>query len=399
MLKFSSKVEKCELSPVRKFNPCAAEARAKGRNIYHLNIGQPDVKTPEIFFQAVSEFREPVLAYAPAPGMPVLLEAIKEYFEKIDIKVGTDEMLITTGGGEALDIVMACILDDDDELLVPEPFYANYNTFARVTGGKIRPIPTTAESGYRYADRSIIEPLINEHTRGIMITNPGNPTGVVLTDEEMRVMVDIAKEHDLFLIGDEVYREYAYDRQAKSLLTFEDAAENIIVLDSVSKRFSACGARIGAIITHNKEFIKQALKLCQGRLCSPTLEQVGSAALYRAATPEYYASVREEYQRRRDTVVEAFSKIPGAKFRCPDGAFYMMITLPVDDTEKLQYFLLEEFEDNGDTVMYAPGCGFYADSSMGRDEIRIAYVKECDYLVRAIELLGKGIEAYNAKNK
>ncbi|MBR6748681.1 MAG: aminotransferase class I/II-fold pyridoxal phosphate-dependent enzyme, partial [Clostridia bacterium] len=186
-MKFSSKVEKCELSPVRKFNPCAAEARAKGRKIYHLNIGQPDIKTPEVFFEAVSEFRESVLEYAPAPGRPVLLEAIKEYFAKIGISVETNEMLITTGGGEALDFVMACILDDGDELLVPEPFYANYNTFARMTGGTIRPIPTTAESGYRYADRSIIEPLINEHTRGIMITNPGNPTGVVLTDEEMQV--------------------------------------------------------------------------------------------------------------------------------------------------------------------------------------------------------------------
>jgi len=399
MLKFSSKVEKCELSPVRKFNPCANEAKAKGRTIYHLNIGQPDVKTPEVFYQAVREFNEPVLEYAPAPGMPILTKAISEYFAKIDIDVKPDEMLITTGGGEALDFVMACILDDGDELLVPEPFYANYNTFARMTGGVIRPIPTSADTGYRYANRELIEPLINEHTRGIMITNPGNPTGVVLTDEELRLMVDIAKEHDLFLIGDEVYREYAYDRPAKSLLTFEDARDNIVVLDSVSKRFSACGARIGAIITHNKALLSQVLKLCQGRLCSPTLEQVGSAALYNAATPEYYAEVREEYQRRRDTVVEAFNKIPGVKFHCPDGAFYLMITLPVDDTEKLQYFLLEEFEDNGDTVMYAPACGFYADSSKGRNEIRIAYVKECDYLVRAIELLGKGIEAYNNRNK
>ena len=398
-MKFSSKVEKCELSPVRKFNPIAAQAKAKGRTIYHLNIGQPDVKTPEVFYDAVAAYRAPVLEYAPAPGMPVLLEAIKDYFAKIDIAIDTSEILITTGGGEALDMVMAAILDDGDELLVPEPFYANYNTFARMSGGTIRPIPTTAEGGYRYADRSIIEPLINEHTRGIMITNPGNPTGVVLTDEEMQTMVDIAKEHDLFLIGDEVYREYAYDRPAKSLLTFEDAAENIIILDSVSKRFSACGARIGAIISHNKQFMSQILKLCQGRLCSPTLEQVGSAALYHAATPEYYAEVREEYQRRRDAVVEAFSKIPGTKFHTPDGAFYMMITLPVDDVEKLQYFLLEEFEDNGDTVMYAPGCGFYADSSMGRNEIRIAYVKEVDYLVRAIEILGKGIAAYNAKNQ
>ena len=396
-MKFSKKVQMCELSPVRKFNPVAAEAKAKGRTIYHLNIGQPDIKTPEVFYEAVRAYDAPVLEYAPAPGMPVLLKAISDYFAKLNIQVGTDEMLITTGGGEALDFVMACILDDDDELLVPEPFYANYNTFARVTGGKIRPIPTSAEEGYRYADRSIIEPLINEHTRGIMITNPGNPTGVVLSDEEMRTMVDIAKEHDLFLIGDEVYREYAYDRPAKSLLEFTDAAENIIVLDSVSKRFSACGARIGAIITHNKEFIRQALKLCQGRLCSPTLEQVGAAALYEAATPEYYASVREEYQRRRDAVVEAFNKIPGAKFHTPDGAFYLMITLPVDDTEKLQYFLLEEFEDNGDTVMFSPAESMYATPGKGKNEIRMAYVLEADKLARAMDLLALGLEKYNSK--
>ena len=399
MLKFSSKVEKCELSPVRKFNPVANQAKAMGRKIYHLNIGQPDVKTPDVFYEAVRAYNAPVLEYAPAPGMPEMLNAIKDYFAKIDIKIDTGDILVTTGGGEALDFILATILDDEDELLVPEPFYANYNTFARVTGGKIRPIPTSAENGYRYADRALIEPLINEHTRGIMITNPGNPTGVVLTDEEMRLMVDICKEHDLFLIGDEVYREYAYDREAKSLLTFEDASENIVVVDSVSKRFSACGARIGAVITRNKQMIAQILKLSQGRLCSPTLEQVGCVALYNAATPEYYAEVREEYRRRRDTVVEAFNKIPGVKFHCPDGAFYLMITLPVDDTEKLQYFLLEEFEDNGDTVMFAPACGFYADSSKGRNEIRIAYVKECDYLVRAIELLGKGIEAYNNRNQ
>ena len=399
MLKFSSKVDKCELSPVRKFNPVANQAKAKGLKIYHMNIGQPDVKTPDVFYQAVREFKDPVLEYAPAPGMPEMLDAIKDYFEKIDIKIDTGDILVTTGGGEALDFILATILDDEDELLVPEPFYANYNTFARVTGGTIRPIPTSPENGYRYADRALIEPLINEHTRGIMITNPGNPTGVVLTDEEMRLMVDICKEHDLFLIGDEVYREYAYDREAKSLLSFDDADENIVVVDSVSKRFSACGARIGAVITRNKEMIAQILKLSQGRLCSPTLEQVGCAALYRAATPEYYAEVREEYRRRRDAVVEAFNKIPGVKFHCPDGAFYLMITLPVDDTEKLQYFLLEEFEDNGDTVMFAPACGFYADSSKGRNEIRIAYVKECDYMIRAIELLGKGIEAYNNRNK
>ena len=397
-MKFSSKVEKCQLSPVRKFNPCAAEAEAKGRKIYHLNIGQPDVKTPESFFEAVRNFREPVLQYAPTPGIPEYVEAVRGYYRKLGVELESGDILATSGGGEALEFVLATILDDGDELLVPEPFYANYNTFACMTGASIHPVPTSPENGYRYADRALIEPHINEHTRGILITNPGNPTGVVLTHEEMQVLADIVKEHDLFLVADEVYREFIYeDKPMSSFAELEDIRDRVVLVDSISKRFSACGARVGAIICRNREFMAQALKLCQGRLCSATIDQIGAAAMYRHVEPAYFQAVRTEYQKRRDTVVEALSKIPGAKFHTPEGAFYMMITLPVDDVEKLQYFLLEEFEDNGDTVMYAPGCGFYADPANGRSEIRIAYVKNCDYLRRAIELLGKGVAAYNAK--
>ena len=395
-MRFSSKIEKCELSPVRKFNSYAAEAEAKGINIYHLNIGQPDIETPKAFFDAVRNFDESVLAYAPAPGLPAYIDAVREYFGKLGVQLERKDILATSGGGEALEFVLACILDDGDELLVPEPFYANYNTFTYMSGGHIRPIPTSAGEGYRYADRSRIEPLINQHTRGIMLTNPGNPTGVVLSREEMRVIADIAKEHDLVLVADEVYREFIYDGQPMtSFAEFEDIKDNVIIIDSVSKRFSACGARIGVMICRNPDFIAQALKLCQGRLCTATIEQAGAAAMYREVTPDYFEAVRVEYKKRRDTVVEELSKIPGVQFACPDGAFYMMVTLPVDDTEKLQYFLLQEFNDAGDTVMYAPGCGFYADPSNGRNEIRIAYVSNCDYLRRSIQLLGKGIEAYN----
>ncbi len=397
-MKFSSKVLKCQLSPVRQFNPCAEKAEAAGRTIYHLNIGQPDIKTPEPFYKALREFKAPTLEYAPTPGIPEYLEAVREYFAKINVPLETKDILVTSGAGEALEFVLAAILDDGDEMLVPEPFYANYNTFAYMTGGSLKPIPTSAEEGYRYADRDRIEPLINARTRGIMVTNPGNPTGVVLTPEEMRTIVDIVKEHDLFLVADEVYREFFYDGQGlTSFGTFEDAKENVIIVDSVSKRFSACGARIGAMISRNKEFMAQAMKLCQGRLCPGTVDQLGAAAMYREVEPAYFQAVRDEYRKRRDTVAEALSQIPGVKFRVPDGAFYMMVTLPVDDAEKLQYFLLEEFEDNGETVMYAPGSGFYADSAKGRGEIRIAYVKNCDYLRRAIELLGKGVAAYNEK--
>ena len=397
-MKFSSKILKCQLSPVRKFNPCADQAVAAGRTIYHLNIGQPDIKTPESFYQAVREFREPTLEYAPASGLPAYIDAVRSYYAKLGVKLEREDILATSGGGEALEFIMACILDDGDELLVPEPFYANYNTFTFMSGGVIHPIPTSADNGYRFADRKLIESQINERTRAILVTNPGNPTGVVLTHEEMQTIVDIVKEHDLFLVADEVYREFFYNGQGlTTFASFEDAKDHLIIVDSISKRFSACGARIGAMISRNKAFMAQAMKLCQGRLCPATIDQLGAAAMYRDVDASYFENVRTEYKKRRDAVLEELAKIPGATFSVPDGAFYIMATLPVDDAEKLQYFLLEEFEDNGDTVMYAPGSGFYADPSKGRSEIRIAYVKNCDYLRRAIQLVGKGVAAYNAK--
>ena len=363
-MKFSSKILKCQLSPVRKFNPCADQAVAAGRTIYHLNIGQPDVKTPESFYQAVREFREPTLEYAPASGLPAYIDAVRGYYAKLGVKLEREDILATSGGGEALEFIMACILDDGDELLVPEPFYANYNTFTFMSGGVIHPIPTSADNGYRFADRKLIESQINERTRAILVTNPGNPTGLV---------------------------------PMGTFCEMEDIKDHVIVVDSISKRFSACGARIGSIISRNREFMAEAMKLCQGRLCTATLDQTGAAAMYEHVQPSYFKEVRDEYKKRRDAVVEELNKIPGTKFHTPDGAFYMMVTLPVDDAEKLQYFLLEEFEDNGDTVMYAPGSGFYADPADGRSEIRIAYVHNYDYLRRAIQLLGKGIAAYNAK--
>ena len=397
-MKFSSKIQRCELSPMRKFLPYELAAEAKGRKIYHLNIGQPDIETPKAFFDAVKNFQDPVLAYAAAPGVSEFLTAVQGYYANLGIHLEQSDIYATAGGSEALQMALTCILDEGDEILIPEPFYPNYNTFVSVTGGVIRPIPTTPEEGYRYADRARIEPLINEHTRAILVTNPGNPTGVVLTHEEMQTIVDIVKEHDLFLVADEVYREFFYNGQGlTTFASFEDAKDHLIIVDSISKRFSACGARIGAMISRNKAFMAQAMKLCQGRLCPATIDQLGAAAMYRDVDASYFENVRTEYKKRRDAVLEELAKIPGATFSVPDGAFYIMATLPVDDAEKLQYFLLEEFEDNGDTVMYAPGSGFYADPSKGRSEIRIAYVKNCDYLRRAIQLVGKGVAAYNAK--
>lgn len=396
-MKFSSKVEKCGLSPMRKFHPFAMAAEEKGRKIYHLNIGQPDIETPKAFFDRVKQFELPVLAYAPSAGIPELIDAVKGYYDKIGVKLDTEDIQVSTGGSEALQIVLGSILDDGDEILIPEPFYPNYNTFVQMTGASIAPIPTTPEEGYHYADREKIESRINEHTRAIMVTNPGNPTGVVMTHEEMKMLVDIAVKHDLFLIGDEVYREFVYtDEPLASLAQFPEGAENVIIIDSVSKRFSACGARIGVLISRNKELMSQTMKICQGRLCSATLDQVGAAALYTVG-PDYFAKVREEYKRRRDTVMAKLEEIPNVICECPKGAFYVMAKLPVDDTDKFQHFLLEEFEDNGDTVMFAPAESFYATPNTGRDEVRIAYILKQEDLERAMDLLALGIKAYNAK--
>lgn len=399
-MKFSKKIEACGLSPMRKFYPYEVAAEAKGRKVLHLNIGQPDIETPQAFFQAIRDYHEPNVPYAPAPGVEVYLEAVRAYYASIGVSLTCDDILATYGGSEALQVALTCILDEGDEVLIPEPFYPNYDTFVRVTGGCIRPIPTTPEEGYRFASRERIEPLINEHTRAIIVTNPGNPTGVVLSPEERRLMADIAKEHDLFLISDEVYREIVYGgERPASMLSFEDAAENVIVIDSVSKRYSSTGTRVGAMLSRNRELMAQALKVCQGRLCAATLDQLGAAAMYETLNEAYFTSVREEYRRRRDAVVEALEKLPGVRFSCPEGAFYLMVTLPVDDAEKLQYFLLEEFEDQGETVMYAPGEGFYGTPGKGRNEIRIAYVTNPTELRRAVELLGLGIAAYNARQE
>lgn len=383
---------------MRKFHPYAVAAQEAGKKIYHLNLGQPDVETPPQFFEAVRQFHQPVLEYAPSAGLPVLIRAIQTYYDRLGIHYETDEIQITTGGSEALQIVLNCLLDDGDEILIPEPFYPNYNTMTLTTGASIRPIETSPEEGYRYADRAKIVPLIHEHTRAILCTNPGNPTGVVLTREEMRLMVDIAREHDLFLIADEAYREFVYrDEPLHSFGAFTDAAEHIIVVDTVSKRFSACGARIGCILSHNKELMQETMKYLQCRLSAATLDQVASAALYEVA-PSYFEAVRREYKHRRDVCMAALQAIPGVVCQCPMGAFYIMATLPVDSADRFQQWLLEEFDDHGETVMLAPGSAMYATPGKGIREVRIAYVLQETDLRRAMEILARGIAAYQNRH-
>lgn len=394
-MKLSSKMERCGLSPMRKFNGIAAEAVNRGIKIYHLNIGQPDVKTPEVYYEALKNFNEPVLSYCPSGGVPVLLDAVRNYYKNIGVELERSEILPTSGGSEALQMTMACLLDDGDEIVIPEPFYPNYCTSIYLAGANIHPIPTTPEEGYFYADRERVEACINERTRAIMITNPGNPTGAVLTRDELELMLKIAKEHDLYIVCDEVYREFFYEGdELTSALQFKDYEQNVIIIDSVSKRFSACGARVGLLISKNKAFMAEAMKWCQCRLCSSTVDQVASAALY-TLDPSYFDEVKAEYRHRRDTMVSKLQAIPGVICKEPKGAFYVMVSLPIDDADKFQTWLLTEFDDNGETVLFACGEPFYATPGKGRNEVRLAYTINAEDIARAIDILAIAIEKYN----
>ena len=380
---------------MRKFHPLAVEAEKRGHKIYHLNIGQPDLPTPQAYFEAVRTFDRSTLAYAESPGMPVLIDAIRDYYKRLGVTLEPDDVLITTGGSEALLLTCLSILDPYTEVIIPEPYYPNYTTFVHAAGGVIRALPTSPEEGYHYAIRERIESLITKNTRAILITNPGNPTGVVLDQTEMRMIADVAKEHGLYLICDEVYREFCYDDRfsVPTMARFEDIYENLVIIDSVSKRFSACGARVGCVVTKNRELQQALLKFCQSRLSVATIDQIGAACLY-SVDADFFRRSREEYRRRRDTVVSRLRQIPGVLVEEPMGAFYVMASLPVDDADKFQRWLLEEFDDDGDTVMFAPGAPFYETPGKGIREVRIAYVLKQEDLERAMDILAKGIARY-----
>ncbi len=397
-MKVSINANRCEPSPMRKFHPLARAAEKRGKKIYHLNIGQPDLKTPESYYEAVRNFNRETLAYAESPGMPVLINAVKNYYRQLDVELSSNDILITTGGSEALLLTCLSILDPYTEVIIPEPYYPNYTTFVHAAGGVIRALPTSPEDGYHYADRKRIESLITNNTRAILITNPGNPTGVVLTQRQMRMIADVAKKHDLFLICDEVYREFCYDDKfgVPTMAHFDDIEENLVIIDSVSKRFSACGARVGCVVTKNKDLQQALLKFCQSRLSVATIDQIGAAALY-GVDHEFFRRSKEEYRRRRDLVVRRLREIPGVMVEEPMGAFYVMASLPVDDSDKFQRWLLQDFDDNGDTVMFAPGAPFYETPGKGINEVRIAYVLNEADLDRAMDLLAKGIARYRTE--
>ena len=394
-MQISINANRCEPSPMRKFHPIAVAAKKEGKHIYHLNIGQPDLPTPQAFYDAVRDFDARTLEYEASPGMPVLIEAVRNYYAELGVELEPNDVLITTGGSEALLLTCLSILDPYTEVIIPEPYYPNYTTFVHAAGGVIRALPTNPWEGYRYASRERIESLITKNTRAIMITNPGNPTGVVLSQEEMRMIADIAKKHNLFLICDEVYREFCYDDKfgVPTMAHFRDIDENLVLIDSVSKRFSACGARVGCVVTRNKELQAALLKFCQSRLSVATIDQLGAAALY-SVDHDFFRQCKAEYKIRRDTVINGLRKIPGVVVEEPMGAFYVMASLPVDDSDKFQYWLLQEFDDQGDTVMFAPGAPFYETPGKGINEVRIAYVLKKEDLERAMKILAKAIARY-----
>ncbi|KAB3524941.1 pyridoxal phosphate-dependent aminotransferase [Alkaliphilus serpentinus] len=393
-MNFSKRITSMQESPIRKLVPFAQGAKAQGKKVYHLNIGQPDIETPASFMESIKSFDEKVLAYSLSQGIPELIDAIIKYYKKYDMEFEQDEILITNGGSEALLFSIIAVADAGDEVLVPEPFYTNYNGFSSAVDVKVAPITCNAEEGFHLPSKKTIEESINPKTRAIVLSNPGNPTGVVYTKEEIEMLAELAKEYNLFIIADEVYREFVYDGLPyTSFGNVKGIEDRVIIVDSVSKRYSACGARIGSIATKNKDLIKQILKLCQGRLCVPTLEQIGSVELYK--TPEdYFKSVNEEYEKRRNIVFEGLNEIPGVLCKKPTGAFYVVAKLPVDDAEKFTIWMLKDFDIDGETVMVAPAEGFYATPGLGRDEVRIAYILNENDLKKAMNILKQAVASY-----
>lgn len=346
--------------------------------------------------KAVRDFDESVLEYADSVGSDELVNAMIEYYKGYDINYESGEILITNGGSEALLFAMMTLCNPGENILVPEPFYTNYNGFATSVDVQIRPITTKAEEGFHLPSKEKVLASLDENTRAILISNPGNPTGAIYTIEEMQMLAEVAIEKDLWIISDEVYREFVYDGlKYTSFGNLENVADRVIIVDSVSKRYSACGARIGSLASKNKEFIAQVLKLCQGRLCVPTLEMIGAAELYK--TPKsYLEEVNKEYCKRRDTLYEEIMKIPGVVCEKPTGAFYMVVKLPVENAEDFVIFMLKEFRHNGATTMATPAENFYATPGLGRDEVRLAYILNCDDLKASAECLRLGLEAYKA---
>jgi aspartate aminotransferase len=386
-------------SPIRKLVPFADQAKEKGRHVYHLNIGQPDIKTPDNYWNALVNHGRTVLEYGPSAGLTSYRKKLVDYYKEFNINVGMDNILVTTGGSEAIIFTMMAITDPGDEIIVPEPFYTNYNGFAKEAAAKIVTITSNIEDDFKLPPINSIREKITERTKAILICNPNNPTGYVYSREELEALKLIALENDLFILSDEVYREFCYDGlEHTSILHLEGLEDRAIILDSVSKRYSACGARIGCIVTHNTDIIDSALKFGMARLCPPTLEQLGAEA--GIDTPsEYFDEVLAEYTDRRNLMVSMLREMPGVVAPMPKGAFYLVARLPVDDADKFAQWLLTDFHVNNETVMVAPANGFYSTPGLGKDEVRIAYVLNTEDIRKSMEILAAGLKEYPGRIK
>lgn len=384
-------------SPIRKLAPLADKAKARGVKVYHLNIGQPDIKTPQVALDAIRNIDREILEYSPSDGFKSLRLKLAEYYRTFNIDVAFDDIIITTGGSEAVSFAFMSCLDPGDEIIVPEPAYANYTAFAIGAGAVVRPVVSSIDDGFALPPIEKFEELITPRTKGILICNPNNPTGYLYTRKEMNLIRDLVKKYDLYLFSDEVYREFCYTGAPYiSAFHLDGIEDNIILIDSVSKRYSECGIRIGALVTKNKEVRKTVMKFCQARLSPPLLGQIAAEASM--STPkEYMMEVYDEYVERRKFLIDGLNRIPGVYSPIPMGAFYTTARLPIDDSDKFCAWCLSDFEYEGSTIMMAPATGFYTEEGLGKNEVRIAYVLNKDDLKHALVVLGKALEAYNAK--
>jgi aspartate aminotransferase len=384
-----------QASPIRKLVPLANKAKARGTSVYHLNIGQPDIQTPPEYWHSMTKNCPEVLAYGPSQGLDILRDAISGYYSRSGIHVKRDEIMITTGGSEAVYFAFMVACDYGDEVICFEPFYTNYNGFAAMAGVTLVPVTSSAENGFHLPPASDIEAKITEKTRAILICTPNNPTGTVLSSEELDILSSVVRKHDLFLLSDEVYRDFVFDHgKHSSTLEMPEIADRVIVMDSISKRFSSCGARLGNMISRNKELMDMALKLAQARLCPPTMAQYGAAWIYEHLDSSYYEGVLQTYQNRRDLLMEQMAGVQGVFFLKPEGAFYATIKLPVVNAEKFASWMLTDFSVNGETTMVAPAEGFYATPGLGVDQIRIAFVLSDDKMRKALNVLKEGLKVY-----
>ncbi len=381
-------------SPIRKLAPLADAAVQRGTRIFYLNIGQPDIESPEVALEAVKQSDLKVLEYSPSPGFASYRAGLAKYYQGIGLDVQASDVIVTTGGSEALSFAMGSMLDPGDEVIIPEPYYANYFGFAQALGAKVVSVPSSIESGFALPPISALEAVITPRTKAVLVCNPGNPTGYVYRRDELEALRDMALKHDLFVIADEVYREFVYDgAEAISVLSLAGLEQHAVLIDSVSKRYSMCGARIGGLVSKNSELMATALKFAQARLSPPTYEQIAAEAAL-ATPPSYFEAVNAEYRARRDTLVSRLNAIPGVFCPTPRGAFYAVAELPVDDAEAFCRWMLEEFSFEGDTVMMAPAAGFYAARSLGKRQVRLAYVLKQAALERAMDVLEQGLAAY-----